>query len=216
MASLQGQIADIEASLVAVESVDASNASDVKDMIDRAKSLVKQIEVDRKEAKEPHIEAGRIVDATFAPLKTQVEEAYRAVHGMLQAWVVAEKKRADRMAEEARKESARLAAEAAEQDAFMRDDDDTSVAEANTAAALAENQAKAANQVASASGGRASGLRTYRSAEVIDGQALVAHFWEHPDVLGAATKLANAQIRAAKGGPVNIPGINVKTEERLA
>ena len=48
-----------------------------------------------------------------------------------------------------------------------------------------------------------------------DAKALVLFYAEHPDVLGAATKCANAAIRAAKGGPLTIPGVEIKTEEKL-
>lgn len=208
--ALRGQIADIEKDLLAVKSVDANNSGYVKDLIDKAKGLVKDIENARKQTKEPHMQAAKDVDAAYNPLKEQVQEAYKAPYDMLNAWAVAERKRAEKEAEEARKKAEETARES---DPFLSDDE-TTVAEANTQAAIAENAAKAASRVTGS--GRASGLKTYRSALVKDGKALVIHFWEHPDVLGAATKLANAQIRAAKGGPVSIPGIEIKEEHRLS
>lgn len=214
--SLEADISSYADELDAVASVDATNASTVKDLIDKGKRIIKDIEEHRKQAKEPHLEAGRQIDNTYNPLKSRVEDLFKPIHGMLQAWTVAEKKRKEREAEEARKEAERIAAEKSALDEALGVEPDSSAAEANSRAAEAQKTVEAASRVRSASGGRASGLRTYRFAEVTDGQSLVAHFWEHPDVLGAATKLANAAIRAAKGGPVNIPGVVVKEEERLA
>ena len=41
------------------------------------------------------------------------------------------------------------------------------------------------------------------------------HYRDHPDLVAVILKLANADIRAAKGEAINIPGIEVKTERKL-
>lgn len=204
--------------LAGVKSVDAGNAKDVKGLIDDAKALCKEIEETHKQEKEPHLAAGRSVDAAYKPLAEEVSTARAATNKLLEAHVVAEQARANAEAAEARRKAEEIAkaAQAAEaEDAFLAPVID--VAAANTQAHIAENAAITAGRVTSASGvGRASGLKTYRFAEVKNAKELVAFYAGHPDVLGAATKLANAAIRAAKGGPVSIPGIEVKEEQRLS
>lgn len=213
MLTQQAELAISELALV--KEVTGETCGHIKDMVDNALKLAKEIEETRKLVKQPHLDAGAAVDAAYNPLKARVEETARAVKKMVETWAIAEKAKAEAVAEAARKKAEEAAKLAAEADPFLQDDD--AVVEAVTAAQTAQVQAKAASQVVSASGaGRASGLKPYRFADVKDPKAMVAHYAEHPDVLGAATKLANAAIRAAKGGPVNIPGVEVKTEMRLA
>lgn len=217
-ADLRARTNIVLAKLAEVTKVDASNAKSVKEMIDGAKALQKEIEETHKQEKEPHLAAGRFVDATYKPLAEDVEVARKATNRLLEAHVLAEQAKANAVAAEARRKAEEVAkaAQAAEQeDAFLAPAID--VAAANTEAHVAENAAITAGRITSASGiGRASGLKTYRFADVKDAKALVAFYAEHPDVLGAATKLANAAIRAAKGGPVSIPGVEVKEEQRLS
>jgi Fe2+ transport system protein B len=218
LADLRARVNSTLAKLAAITKVDASNAKTVKDMIDGAKALQKEIEETHKQEKEPHLAAGRAVDAAYKPLAEEVVTARAAALKLLEAHVLAEKAKADAIAAEARRKAEELAkaAQAAEaEDPFLAPEVD--VATANTEAHIAQNAAITAGRVTSASGtGRASGLRTHRYAEVKDAKALVTFYAEHPDVLGAATKLANAAIRAAKGGPVSIPGVEVKEEQRLS
>lgn len=211
-AMLGQQAEEIIAELMAVSFVDASNASVVKDLITTAKRLAKDIDESRKLTKAPHVKAAESVDEAYNPIRDKVTSAWSAPHKMLEAWALSERKRAEADAEAARKAAEKAAKECEEADPFLTDM--TPVAEANTAAAIAATRALASKQVIGATG--VSTLKTYRSAEVTDAKALVLYYAEHPDVLGAATKLANAAIRAAKGGPVNIPGIAVKEEKRLA
>lgn len=212
LAMLTQQAEEIAAKLSAVGDIDAGNCGQVKDLVSEAKKLAKDIDEARKLAKQPHMDAGVAVDSAFNPVRDFVNTAWAAPYERLNAWTVAEKKRADAEAEAARKYAEDLAAE---QDAFLQDED--AVQEAITDAAVAQVRAKAASQVTSASGAsRTSGLRAYRFADVKDSKAMVLHYHLHPDVLGAATKLANAAIRAAKGGPITIPGVEVKEEMRLA
>lgn len=213
---LNSRVSAIRDELLAIESVTGENSGVVKDKIAKAKEIAKEIEEARKAAKEPHLEAGRQIDAAFNPLKDKITDAWSGPSKMLEAWMIAERKRAEEVAREA----ARLAAEKAEREKAITEfvgEQSEDVAALNTAAAKAKKLAEEAGRVQSASGeGRATGLKTVRTAKVTDAKALVVHYFEHPDVLGAATKLANAAIRAAKGGPISIPGVEVQEEQRLA
>lgn len=214
LAMLTQQAEEAIAELSAVTEITNDNCGHVKDRVDNALRLSKDIDDSRKLAKQPHMDAAAQVDQNYNPLRDQVAEIAKAVKKMIEAWVISEKAKADAVAAAARKEAEEAAKLEADIDPFLQDEE--AIAERVTAVAIAENRAAAAKQVTSASGGRASSLRAYRFANVTDVKALVLHYAEHPDVLGAATKLANGAIRAAKGGPVVIPGVEVKEEMRLA
>lgn len=200
--------------LALVKVIDNENCGHVKDMVDNALRLAKDIEENRKMVKQPHMDAAQAVDAAYTPLRDSVTNMARTVKAMVEAFVIAEKRRAEAEAAEARRKAEEAAKAAEEVDPFLQDT--KALAEAQATAAIAETRALASNQVTSAGGiSKASSLRKVRSAVVTDAKALVLHYAEHPDVLGAALKVANAIVRAAKGGPVKIPGIEVKEEEKL-
>lgn len=214
LAMLTQQAEETLQTLATITEVNAGNCGDVKDMADYALKLSKDIEESRKLAKKPHADAAEAVDNAYMPLRDKVAEAAKAVKRMVEAFVIAEKRKAEAAAAEARRVAEEAAKAAAEEDPFLADATDATAAQ--EAAALAETRAMAARQVTSAAGiSKASSLRTVRSAVVTDAVALVTFYATHPDVLGAATKCANAAIRAAKGGPLTIPGVTIKEEEKL-
>lgn len=214
LAMLTEQAKEMLEALAKITTVTNENCGDVKDLADQGLKLSKEIDESRALAKKPHQDAAKGVDDAFNPLRDTVEAAARAVKKLVEAFVIAEKKRAEAEAAEARRVAEELAAAQAEVDPFLADD--TAIQEAQTAAAIADTRAMASRQVMSATGfSKASSLRTVRSAVVKDAKALVLFYAEHPDVLGAATKCANAAIRAAKGGPLVIPGVEIKEEEKL-
>ena len=61
---LRARVADTLTKLAGITRVDALNAKTVKDMIDGAKGLQKEIEDTHKQEKEPHLVAGRAVDGS--------------------------------------------------------------------------------------------------------------------------------------------------------
>lgn len=200
--------------LALIKVIDNENCGIVKDMVDGALKLAKEIEENRKMVKQPHMDAASAVDAAYNPLRDSVTAAAKAVKGLVEAFVIAEKRRAEAEAAEARRKAEEAVKAAEEVDPFLQDT--KALAEVQATAAIAEVRAMASNHVTSAGGiSKASSLRKVRSAVVTDARALVLHYAEHPDVLGAALKVANAMVRASKGGPVNIPGIEVKEEEKL-
>lgn len=202
------------AELSQVKSVTGENCGRVKDLVDNALKLSKDIEESRKMVKQPHMDAAQAVDAAYNPLRDSVANAAKAVKSLVEAFVIAEKRRAEAEAAEARRIAEEAAKAQEEVDPFLQDTQE--IAQVQATAAIAETRAMAARQVTSAAGiSKASSLRTVRSAVVTDPKALVLFYAEHPDVLGAATKCANAAIRAAKGGPITIPGVTVKEEEKL-
>jgi hypothetical protein len=206
---------DIEA----MPEVNAETAPAIRDLLARTGEAAKKVESARKEAKEPHLEAGRQVDASFKPLLDTLAGLKDAINRPLAAFLKAEQDRQRAEAEAARK----AAQEAAEFSRQFEDDPEI----AARAKAFAEQKAKAADamssqadnagRIGSATGtSRAAALRTYRRAEVEDAAKLVAHFASHPDVIDAALKAANAALRAAKGEDIQIPGVRVVEETKVA
>jgi hypothetical protein len=211
---LTQQVEETLAALAEIKAVTNENCGDVKDLADYGIKLAKEVDDTRALAKKPHSDAAKAVDDAYNPLRDSVNAAARAVKKLVEAFVIAEKKRAEAEAAEARRKAEELLAAQAEADPFLSDEKASQ--EAQAAAAIAETRALASRQVMSPTGiSKTSSLRTVRSAVVKDAKALVLFYAEHPDVLGAATKCANAAIRAAKGGPLTIPGIEIKEEEKL-
>lgn len=214
LAMLTERAKEMLEALAGITAVTNENCGDVKDLADDGLKLSREIDESRALAKKPHLDSAKSVDDAFNPLRDTVEAAARSVKNLVEAFVIAEKKRAEAEAAEARRKAEELLAAQAEEDPFLADT--TAIAEAQTAVAIADTRAMASRQVMSATGlSKASSLRTVRTAVVKDAKALVLFYAEHPDVLGAATKCANAAIRAAKGGPCVIPGIEIKEEEKL-
>lgn len=214
LAAITQEAEETLAELAKVTVINGENCGRVKDLVDNALKLSKDIDESRKLAKSPHQNAADAVDAAYTPLRDSVANAAKAVKKLVETWVITEKRRADAEAAEARRKADELAKAQVEEDPFLADEEET--AAAVTAAAIAETRAMAARQVTSAAGiSKASSLRKVRSAVVTDAVALVTFYAQHPDVLGAATKCANAAIRAAKGGPLVIPGITIEEKEVL-
>lgn len=197
--------------------VTAQNAGDARDLIGKIDGLAKNAEKDRKAIKEPYLEQGRKIDAAFKPVGERAESLMKPIKAMLSAFLQAEEARKRAEAEAARKEAEEKAraAEALKEDAFVGEHVVQIAKEAEQKAAQAARLAEN-NRVQGAESDRALGLRTYRKAKIVNAAMLVGYFANHPEVLAVCEKLANAQIRAAGGGPVSIPGIDVIEEKRVA
>jgi hypothetical protein len=134
----------------------------------------------------------------------------------------AREREAKRIADEARRkleEAERLAAKAVEEpeeDPFLAATAPTvDVKAAHVEAKIAEGQALAASRVSSAAGGfAATSLRTKRSAKVTDWSALAAHYINSGELRATLQKLADADIRHAKGAAIVLPGVEI-VEERV-
>lgn len=203
----------------AIEGVNADNAEAARDVIARAQQVSKRVEAARKEAKQPHLDASKAVDAEFKPLKEALDGIANTLKKALSDFLLAEERRRQQEAEAARKAAEEAAAFAAEADM-----DDELAERAAKFAQKRQEQAQQAEQAAadktrvgSQDGiARAASLRTYRYAEITHPAATANHYINHPDLLATLEKLANADIRAAKGEAVTIPGVAVREEKRVA
>jgi hypothetical protein len=218
---LAEKLALFKAGAEAFGQITDDNAQECRDHVGYGVKLAKEIDGQRDTEKRPHLEAGRAVDAAYKPLLETTESVQKALKAKLQAFVVARENEARKAAEEARRkaEEAERAAKAAEveEDAFLAAT--APVVDVKAAAVevkVAEAQVLAASRVSSAAGGfAATSLRTKRSAKVTDWAALAAHYIGTNEVRELLEKLANADIRHAKGNDIAIPGVEIVTERVL-
>lgn len=202
------------------------NVNEARDAVGYGGDLAKEIDAQRDVEKRPHLEAGRKIDGAYKPLVTEAETLQKALKKTVEAFVVkredeARKKAAAaaqalREAEEARLKAEAEAAEPIEDPFLAATAEPIPDTKAMAAAAkLAEAQAAASSRVSSAAGGyTAAGLRTIRKAKVTDFAALVQHYAGHREVKELCERLANADIRHAKGNPITIGGVEI-VEERV-
>ena len=197
--------------------VNQRNAGALRDLIGRIKSVTKDAEKDRKAIKEPYLEQGRKIDASFKPVSSMADSLVAPLNRILTDFLKAEDLRKRQEAEEARKkaEVEARAAQALKDDDFVGADMADRAKQSEIEAKRAEREAEN-NRVAGADFDRAMVLRTYRKAKIVNAAMLVGHFANHPDVVALCEKLANAHIRAAKGGPVSIPGVEVVVVQKAA
>ncbi|KQS79074.1 hypothetical protein ASG25_10840 [Rhizobium sp. Leaf384] len=195
---------------------------------DRAAILSKRVATIAKKAtdlhkveKQPHLDAGRVVDTKWRDLKEEPDLLSKRLKRHMddflreQQRVEAERQRAaqaeaDRKRRDA-EDAARRAAEAAGPSA-----EEQAAAQANAErlareAAEAERATQTRNAAAGRTGARVS-LRTFVSAEITDYDALVMALKDRPEIRDVVNSLAN---RAAKAG-VELAGMKIKEEQRAA
>jgi hypothetical protein len=200
------------------------DAGKLKDFIDGARGVVKQIDAARTEAKKPHDDAAKAVQAAFKPLLDTIENAIARTKPMLTVYL--EEKR---LAEEARRaEAARIAREeaqrAAEAAAAAQARHDV-MGEAEAAAALEAAQAaeKAAQRefkvgIASASGGgRTAALRGQKVATIVNIRQAFLAVQDDPAVVEAVLSAVHRKIRA-KDWPDDkaVPGVTIQIQRSAA
>ena len=203
----------------------AEQAAELNDFIAGVKARIKETDADRKSDKAPFDEAGKAVQAAYAPIIDKLKKAVERVAPMQTAWL--RKLDAQRKAEaEAKAEAARKAQEEAARQAAQAASRNDLAGEAEAAAAAkraeemqkeAERAAKARAQAGSASGGaRTASLRRFVHARLVNERAAFMHFQGHPDLVECLTRLANAEVRAKGFDPKTdkIPGFEIFTEEK--
>ena len=216
-------LARFKADADAVTEINEGNAQFVRDHVGYGGKLAKEIDATRDDKKRPHLEAGRQIDGAYKPLIEECDKIIKGLKQKLAAFLDAREREAKRIAEEARRkleEAERLAAKAVEEpedDPFLAATAPTvDVMAAHVEAKVAEGQALAASRVSSAAGGfAATSLKTKRSAKVTDWQKLAMHYLNSGDLRATLEKLANADIRHAKGADISIPGVEIVTERVL-
>lgn len=197
------------------ETISEETATQFSDAIDQIRKIAKLAEADRKALKEPYLEKGRKIDSEFRPVKAFAEDALAPVRRALSEFLALQERRKREAAQRAAEDAAAKAAlaEKLKADAFIAD-------HAKEQAENAEREAKYAALLAEQNGvkgdhsEKAISLRTYRRAEITDAKALVNYYASNRDVVALCERLANAEIRAAKGEAIDIPGVQIVNEKR--
>lgn len=184
-------------------------ASQVEDILGQAQEAARDAEKTRKDEKQPHLDAGRDVDAAWKPTQNRLKLTTDACKALLTPW--RNKLEEERLAEEKRLQEIADQKERDAQAAFEATKV-TDLAEREKADELLKEAKKttaAANKVSK----QATGLRTYWNVTVTDYGALLAHMKENdPDGLkamldGYALTKKNANIR-------KLPGCKFTEEKR--
>lgn len=200
-----------------------ANAQRLNDFIAGVRKRKTHTDNARKEAKKPHDDAGKAVQAAYTPIITKLECAISKVQPLATKWL--EKKdeearqEAARKAEEARRqreEAERLAAQAEQRhDVSGEVDAEAAKKAADQAEKDAARAAKQSAKVSSATGGtRSMGLRTNREAKIVNMRSLFFHYADHPKVAECLKSLADADIRAKDVDEAKIPGIEIVETRR--
>lgn len=212
------QIASLTAQVASFGEITEETAGAANDIIKRAGQIAKEIDQRRKDEKQPHLDAGRSVDATYNPLKDSANALVAPLKRALAAFIAEQKRLAEEerraKEEKARQEAAKAAALA--NDELVGERVQAQAKQAMTDFKDARIAEKQAANVKGSVGFRAAGLRTRRFAKIVNARELVRHYANNPDVIALCERLANADIRAAKGAPVSIGGVTVAIEEVLA
>lgn len=191
------------------------------DFIAGARKKLKEVETWRVDAKKPHDDAGKAVQAAAAKPKTILETSIKKALDLLTPYQTEKKRRAEEEArkreEEARRqreEAERLAAQAAARN------DIAGEVEAERLKKDAERQEKAAQRPVSGAvgsatgGGRTVSLVSVRSAVIDNPLQVFLFFRERPEVLDVLQRLANGYVRRAEYDGKDIPGTHTVVEER--
>lgn len=187
-------------------------------IITDAKLIRKDADAARKTEKQPHDEAAKAVQAKWMPVLTKVDDVIAAVQKPLTSWLQAQEVEAQRVADEARANAYRLAAEAiAAAKTSGSLEDLTATRELQDAAVKAGKQANFAAKAKShvQGGGRAIGLRTYWEASLIDSAAALKWAREtHPEQLREF--LRELAGKAVNAGAREIPGFTITNQRKVA
>lgn len=169
---------------------------------DDLRRVAKDAEATRKAEKEPHLEAGRAVDAAYKPVAEKCKKAITAINAMQTPYLVAKQAERDEAARKAREE-----AERKEQEARAKLEADAPL-EQRYEAEQEFAEAKKLSAVANKIDRSATGLRTYNVVEVTDRRAALNWIAKHdPDAVDAFVEeyaRKNAPHRPMDGVTVNI------------
>lgn len=194
---------------------DQANA--LSGLLDKMRVLLRLAEAERVKLKEPHLQAGREVDATWSAIKTPGEQAGIAGEARRKAFLRKEQARLD---EEARQERIKQQAVIAAENERIRLENEARFAEAQQAGAadvelVPEVTAPAPiveppRATAGSAFGRASGLKKVKVVDAIDYPVLTKHLLDVGDENFREYLMTRA--KAATRAKVTLPGVLTKDE----
>lgn len=204
--TIKDQIAAALAGLDAYKAIkDDGTAARALSLRNRLNELSKSADNIRVKLKEPHLEAGKAVDAKFQPLVKSAKAGADKVRDAIGAWET-EKLHAERKRQaEIAAEQARIAAEKA----TSEQQTDGEIMEAPAPVAAVDT---APASIKPTYGKAASVSVKTVVKDVTDWQALAVYMSVHPEVQDLLRKLAQ---RALDAGRENIPGITTDQEAKV-
>jgi len=194
-----------------LEGMDAVQNEEQNTALDGLKSDLRRVAADaektRKAEKEPHLEAGRAVDAAYKPVAEKCKKAIAAISAMQTPYLVAKQAERNEAARKAREE-----AERKEQEARAKLEADAPL-EQRYEAEQEFAEAKKLSAVANKIDRSATGLRTYNVVEVTDRRAALNWIAKRdPEALTAFVE--DYARRNAATRPMD--GVSVTQERRAA
>lgn len=185
---IPAEIETAESWLVSNTPITTKNGADIaSNIVSKLRDLKKLAEAEHKIEKQPHLDAGREVDAKYKPLISDLDTCTKALLQAVSGWMAAER---------AKQEAERAAARAKS---------DPMSEEMPPLPEPVKVQAGGAR-------GRKIGAREVKIAVINDYDTALAHFAHHPDVVTLIEKLAQHAVRDGH----TVPGVEVKTEVRAA
>lgn len=201
---LKDQIEAALAGMKAYEKVgDDATAAKALSLRNRLNELSGQADKIRVKQKEPHLEAGKAVDAKWQPLVKSAKAGADKVRDAIGSWETEKLRRqreADRKAEEAR---------SAAEEAAREQHGEAAVIDAPAPAAPVET----APAPIKASYGKSASVQVKTVVkDVTDWKALAIYMCDHPNMQDLLRQLAQ---RALDAGRTNIPGITTTEEAKV-
>lgn len=189
---------------------------------DRAAVLAKRIASIAKKAKdmherekEPHLTAGRAVDAKWRALKEDPDTLSKRLKRHMDDFLLEQQRIEQERQRKAQEEADRLRKEAeAAAIAARQSENEYEQAKADRLtreAAAAEKEAQAKNTAAGRTGAKVS-LRTFVSAKITDFDALLMALKDRQEIRECVEALANRAARSE----VKLPGMEIISEQRAA
>lgn len=201
------------------EITNADQAGRLKDCLDGARRVYKQVDTARKDAKQPHMDAAAAVEKAFKSALLTIENTIAKLKPMQTDWLRREEARiaAEKAAAQQRAKEAADAAERLRLEAEARNDV-VGITAAAMAAEEAAAQAKAAERdrparIESATGGgKATGLRHQRYVVIENWTLAFMAVRDVPAVREAIEAALNARVRSKEYGaaPYKIGGVDVR------
>lgn len=196
-----------------------AHAALLTDHIAGLRGLAKKVDAARADAKKPHDDAGKAVQAAFKPLLDRLERATGIMLDLSNDYLTRKRQEEAKRRAEEQAEADRLRAEAeAKAKAAAESGDLSAEVEAEEAAKAADEAQELAGRevkasVRSATGaGRTISQREVRTVEIENIRVLFLRLQAAPEVAEVLQRLANAHVRAKDWDGKDLPGTRTVTK----
>lgn len=201
---------------------DEAQAMELTDFIAKVRSTKTEADETRKAQRKPHDDAIAVIQDDYRPLLDALDRCLTDSLAIANEWRKQEQARLERERAKAT-EQAKSTLEKAERDLERAQIHGDYAGQAKAEAAITKAhkalgttaKPKKASMKSMTGGGRTLAARTVRRAEITDLAKALRHYRNEPEIAQLVEKLANRDIRAAKGKSVSIPGVTVHEEEKI-